>query len=108
LESQIPLVKNFLWEKLRLEFHPNKVFIKTFSSGVDFLGMVNFCNHRMLRTTTRRRMLRKIREKRFLLREDLISKESFNQSFQAYLGMLKYCNGYGVRKAIGEFREIDV
>jgi hypothetical protein len=42
LEWQIPLVKNFLWENLRLELQPDKVFIKTLASGMDVLGRIDF------------------------------------------------------------------
>lgn len=38
LENQVPVIKEFLWARLNLEVHPNKLFIKTMSSGVDFLG----------------------------------------------------------------------
>ncbi len=48
----------FLQDRLRLRLHPDKVFIKTLASGVDFLGWVHFPNHRVLRTTTKRRMLK--------------------------------------------------
>ena len=100
LERQIPSIKNFLWKKLWLELHPDKVFIKTVSSGMDFLGSVNFSNHRILRTTTKKRMLSKIKEKRFLLREELISKETFNQSLQSYLGMLSHANAFRLGQKI--------
>jgi len=60
LEEFIPKMNNFLKQKLKLNLHPNKVFIKTFSSGVDFLGWVHFPHHRVLRTTTKRRMLKKL------------------------------------------------
>jgi len=94
LENIIASIKIFLKKKLRLELHPDKVFIKTLGSGMDFLGMVNFFDHCVLRTATKRRMLRKIKEKKFLLREDLISEEVFSQTFQSYLGILRHCRGY--------------
>lgn len=31
-------IVQFLWERLRLQLHPDKVFVKTLASGVDFLG----------------------------------------------------------------------
>jgi len=62
LESLIPLIREFLVEKLKLELHPNKIFIKTVASGIDFLGWVNFPDHRVLRTSTKRRMLKRIKE----------------------------------------------
>ena len=50
----------FLPEELSLMLHPDKVIIATLASGVDFLGWVHFPHHRILRTTTKKRMFRKI------------------------------------------------
>jgi RNA-directed DNA polymerase len=60
LEAQVPQIESFLRERLHLTLHPDKVYIKTFASGVDFLGWVHFPDHRVLRTTTKKRLLRKI------------------------------------------------
>ncbi len=80
LEKQTLLIKSFLLEILKLEVHPNKIFIKTLASGIDFLGWVNFEDHRVLRTKTKKRML--IRLKQSPKKEVLIS----------YLGLLKHGN----------------
>src|SRR3989344_6103501 len=52
LENVLPKISQFLEEKLKLQLHPDKVFIKTLASGIDFLGWVHFPRHRVLRTTT--------------------------------------------------------
>jgi len=62
LVTQIGLIRGFLAENLKLELHPNKVFIKTLASGMDFLGWVNFLSHRVLRTTTKRRILTRFKQ----------------------------------------------
>ncbi|OGD41546.1 hypothetical protein A3K33_03150 [Candidatus Azambacteria bacterium RIFOXYC1_FULL_41_20] len=62
LENLIFPISKFLFENLKLQLHPNKVSIKTLYSGVDFLGWVNFLHHRVLRTSTKRRMMRRIIE----------------------------------------------
>ena len=98
LEKQIPIIEKFLREELKLQMHPDKVFLKTISSGVDFLGMVNFFDHRVLRTATKRRMFRKIGKKKIELEREIISKEEFNQSLQAYFGVLGHCCGYKIEK----------
>ncbi len=72
----------FLEEKLKLSLHPDKVFIKTLSSGVDFLGWVHFPDHRVLRTTTKRRMLKRL------------TTNYSQQTTGSYLGMLRWGNGY--------------
>ena len=88
LESFLPKMSEFLQTKLKLILHPGKVFIKTHASGVDFLGWVNFSRHRVLRTSTKRRMFRNLRD---------------NQSKEAvasYLGMLGHGNGYKLAQKI--------
>lgn len=88
LENLLSKVLDFLSTELKLELHPNKVFIKTLASGVDFLGWVHFPHHKVLRTTTKRRMLKNINQ-------------SLNQqSLSSYLGMLKHGNSYGLKNKI--------
>jgi len=82
LESTIPVINDFLQDELKLELHPNKLFLKTLASGVDFLGWVNFPEHRVLRTATKKKMFRRLKES---------SKE---ETLQSYLGMLSHGNGY--------------
>jgi len=77
LEDLIPRVGKFLGDELKLKLHPNKVYIKTFSSGVDFLGIINFPHHKILRTKTKRRMMKKIFLNHKMLREGLISEDKF-------------------------------
>ena len=62
LSTLIVSMQDFLETKLKLNLHPDKCFIKTIASGVDFLGWVHFPDHRVLRTSTKRRMLKKINE----------------------------------------------
>lgn len=60
LEEVILIIATFLKEKLKLTLHPNKISMHTLASGVDFLGWIQFSDHRVLRTTTKRRMLKRI------------------------------------------------
>ena len=62
LISLLPRIQEFLRNRLALELNPNKVSIATLSSGVDFLGWVHFHDHRVLRTSTKKRMFRRIEE----------------------------------------------
>lgn len=69
--------------------YKDKVCINTLSSGIDFLGWIHFSNHRVLRTSTKRRMFRNLKKNNF-------KKESLN----SYLGMLKHGNGHKLEKLI--------
>jgi retron-type reverse transcriptase len=83
LEKLIPKISEFLNQKLKLQMHPNKLYIKTIYSGVDFLGWVHFPRHRVIRTATKRRMFRNLEKNDYK-----------NVSFQSYLGLLGHGNGY--------------
>jgi len=62
--------------------------VNTFASGVDFLGWVHFPDHRVLRTTTKRRMMRRLRE---------CEKE---ETLRSYLGLLGHGNTSKVRQDV--------
>ncbi len=81
LEQMLLHIRDFLLNKLRLTLHPDKVSIKTFASGIDFLGWVHFTDHRVLRASSKRRMFRRI--------EEVGGKE---ESVQSYLGLLSHGN----------------
>jgi hypothetical protein len=100
LEKIIPKINNFLQNELKLSLHSDKIIIRKCHQGIDFLGYVSFPYHRILRTKTKRRMFRKIKGKFQELKRDKISKESFNQTIQSYLGVLKHCNSYKIKKEI--------
>lgn len=74
----------FLTLNLKLFLHPKKCFIKTIYSGVDFLGRVHFPKYRVPRSSTKKRIFRKVSE----------------ENFNSYLGLLKWGSGYGILKEI--------
>jgi len=88
LEHLIPKIKEFLETKLKLNLHPDKVYIKTFASGVDFLGWVNFPKHRVLRTATRRRVIKRIKG------------NPKPETITSYLGVLKHGNTEKLRSMV--------
>jgi len=90
LENQIEPIKKFLSERLKLKIHPDKIFIKTLASGVDFLGWINFHYYRVLRTTTKRRMLRQLRKSQTM------------ETLNSYLGLMKWGNTYKLRNRVLE------
>ena len=100
LENILIKIAEFLRTELLLQLHPNKVEIRKFSQGIDFLGYVILPYHIVLRTKTKKRMFRKLKEKQQLLLKDKINKENFNQVLQSYLGILKHCHGYNLEKEL--------
>lgn len=88
LERMIPTIRDFLIERLKLQLHPDKIFLKTLASGVDFLGWVQFPDHRVLRTNTKRRMMRRVRVC------------PAPEAVQSYLGLLSHGNTFGLRQEV--------
>lgn len=88
LESILPLIEDFLRYHLGLELHERKVFMKPMATGVDFLGWVHFSSHRVPRTTTKRRMLKRIQD------------NPQEATIASYVGMLQHGNSFGLQSDI--------
>jgi len=89
LKTVLLQISAFLEFRLGLKLHPDKVFIKTVASGVDFLGWTHFPDHRVLRTVTKRRAFRNIREK-----------DGKRETVESYLGLLSHGNTYHLAKRV--------
>lgn len=95
LVGLLPPVRAFLRDELRLDLHPDKVFLRTFASGVDFLGWIHFPDHRVLRTATKRRMFRAVRD-------------GMNPAAVAsYRGLLRHGNGAKLGAALSAMADHD-
>ncbi len=88
LQETLEKIKEFLRDKLKLSLHPDKVSIANINSGVDFLGWVHFFDHKVLRTTTKNRMYKRIKNNK---KEEVLN---------SYLGLLSHGNTYKLNKKI--------
>jgi len=84
LEKLITIIKLFLEKELKLILHPDKVYIKTIYSGLDFLGWVCFYDHRVLRRASRTRMFKKVN----------------STNLSSYLGLLGHGNANKLKETI--------
>ena len=89
LEDLLPKIGDFLETKLKLRLHENKVYIKTYGSGVDFLGWVHFPYHRSIRSTTKRKLIRKLKG------------YPKPQTITSYRGLLDHGDTYKIQKLVG-------
>ncbi len=97
LEFILATIQVFLKGKLGLTLHPNKISIETFASSVDFLGWVNFPNHRVLRTSTKQRMFRNIETKKLEGDPDKVK-----ATVNSYLGMLSHGNAHKLGQLVSK------
>jgi len=84
LNDLLPKIQTFLNNELKLELHPSKISIRKAKQGVDFLGYVILPWHTLLRTRTKKRMIRRV--------------NSVNLS--SYMGLLRHCKGKAIEKKI--------
>ena len=97
LEKIIPKTVSFLEEKLLLTIHKDKTKIRKINQGIDFLGYVVFNKYKLVRTKTRKRIIKKFNAKIEEYNQGLISKSSLLQSLQSYLGFLSHANTYKIQ-----------
>jgi hypothetical protein len=88
LQKILPKISEFLESYLKLSLHPDKVFIKTIASGVDFLGWIHFPHHRVPRTSTKRRMLKNL------------ARNPRPGSLASYQGLLSHGNTHKLQQKI--------
>jgi hypothetical protein len=84
LRGLLAPMRVFLRQELHLDLHPHKVTVRKYRQGIDFLGYILLPHHRVLRTTTKQRIFRKMREKAAAV--------SARQSLQSYLGVLSHAD----------------
>lgn len=60
LLSIIEPIRQFLSDKLNLELHPNKISIRSWDQGIDFLGYVSRPHSTTVRAKTKTRMLARV------------------------------------------------
>lgn len=94
LESLVVPINNFLNENLGLDLHPDKVSINSYVRGVDFLGYVVFPHHTLVRSKTKKRILRKFGEKVERYNRRKIGKDKVLAALQSYLGVLSHANAH--------------
>jgi len=94
LSGLIPAIRTFLADILHLQLHPQKISIKTIASGVDYLGWVTFLDHRVVRTVTKKRIMREIRRK-----------QGKRETVQSYLGLLSHGNSWGLKRIVNDLAE---
>lgn len=74
----------FLNRALSLQLHPKKVFIRTWTQGIDFLGYVLFPHATVIRINTAERMLRRANE----------------DNINSYLGVCSHANAFELERII--------
>lgn len=98
LKSLIPQINDFLVNKLKLELHPNKISIRKYTQGIDYLGYITLPKYMLVRTKTKRRMYNKLKKRVKEFKSGLIEEITLKQSLNSYLGVLSHANCYELKQ----------
>lgn len=98
--GELSLIDKYLKEKLNLQLHPEKIILRKWSEGVDFLGYVIFPHFTLLRTKTKKRMFRKIEKQRLLLNQGEINLKNFRQTVMSYMGVCSHARSRAIQKEL--------
>lgn len=77
-------ISHFLDHTLSLSLHPQKVFIRTWTQGIDFLGYVLFPHATVIRKKTERRMLQRVHQ----------------DNLASYLGVCRHADAFELEQII--------
>jgi len=92
LISLISNIKKFLNITLKLDLHPEKVTIRKYTQGVDFLGYIVLPHYTKVRQRTIKRISRRIEEKIALYKSGKLEKEKLDATLMSYLGVLSHAD----------------
>ncbi len=93
LVTLIPIIRSFLLDSLQLTLHPKKTILRKVSTGIDFLGYVVLPHYRVVRTSTRKRIFRKL---------SIPSVVERKTSIDSYIGITTHAKGYLIKQRILE------
>lgn len=84
LQELVEPISYFLDERLKLNLHPDKLAICNWNQGVDFLGYVSKPHCTVLRTKTKKRMLRRVNQR----------------NLSSYLGLCSHANSHRLQQTV--------
>ncbi len=90
LQVLINPIEEFLGESLHLDIHPHKVSLRKLSQGIDFVGTIIFPFHTLIRTKTKQRMKKRLREGFQQVIDEKMDPVAYHQRVQSYLGILSH------------------
>jgi hypothetical protein len=93
-------ITNFLESKLKLSLHPDKISIRKYKQGIDFLGYVILPKARVLRTKVCRRIFKKLKQQVQQFKLGNISEQRLLRSLDSYLGVLDHANSYKLEQEL--------
>lgn len=88
------IISKFLWDNLRIELNAKSRYYP-YKMGVNFCGYRIFTTHMLLRTNSKKKIKKKLKQWNRMYNEDgYFEISDVNQSLNSWLGHAKHCNSY--------------
>jgi retron-type reverse transcriptase len=100
LQQCVQKIGIFCKKELLLNLHPKKIIYRKINQGMDFLGYVILPHRRVLRTKTKKRIIKKISILKIQFNAGKIDKKYFDQVNNAYAGVLSHCKSEKIKEQI--------
>lgn len=107
LKEAIPEIKKYLNDKLKLTLHPHKMYLQHFSKGVKYLGAVIKPYRIYIANRTKGNFYRALEAQNRIVSDHKPTddeKNRFISIMNSYLGIMKHCKTYKIRKQMIENR----
>ena len=95
-------MKQYLNDKLHLDFKSNWQIFEVDDRGIDFVGYRTYHSHVLLRKRIKKNFCRKIA----ILNKRDMTKEEYLQKICSYVGWIKYCNGRNLFNKVIKYKEL--
>jgi retron-type reverse transcriptase len=103
LKQIVGLSDQFLKNELKLELHPNKVYLQHHAKGVKFLGAIIKPGRRLVAERTKKNLVRSLRRwDSFLSQQEPTKEDLFlmRASINSYLGIFQHFKSFGMLRKI--------
>ncbi|MDO8482480.1 MAG: RNA-directed DNA polymerase [bacterium] len=103
-KKKLHLIKNkirwFLENKLCLKLHPKKATVSPIHKGIDFLGYIVFKSYKLLRKSTVKRFIKRMRVYKKVVEQNKMSVEKLSASIRSWLAYAKFGNSWRLIKQL--------
>ncbi len=86
-------ISSFLRENLKLELNSKSRYYP-YKMGVNFCGYRTFTTHRLLRNSSKKKIIRKVKKWNNLNKNNLLDIQFCLQSLNSWIGHVSHCNSY--------------
>jgi len=98
LQAVLDDMEKYLWDVLKLKMSKKDIF--PVSRGVDFLGYRHFPGYILVRKSTSKRVLKRMKKLPGQLKRRDITQEQYRSSIVSTVGWLKWANSYNLYKKL--------